>query len=257
MQLLDIFAELEEHNLSLIQYSQDTEETLDEMKKTIVKTKEKMYVEHSSNVYVSVAPTLWAWKLLTVCSCQVTYAFPSESTLYSSLNFKELLARNRSKIWSLCDCNWTRTHNHLVRKQTFNYLAKLASLAKWFSVCLRTKWLWVWVQLQSFESFWSHLQGFLKTIIFSLFSKQFLVCILPFFLGKLKLTLFNNEVPTRQENFACIVAFKLDCHTSNLNFVKLMVEPFALRKRHALKLFTLRCFYVSLFKRSISWAGPI
>ena len=58
MQLLDIFAELEEHNLSLIQYSQDTEETLDEMKKTIVKTKEKMYVEHSSNVYVSVAPTL-------------------------------------------------------------------------------------------------------------------------------------------------------------------------------------------------------
>ena len=58
MQLLDIFAELEEHNLSLIQYSQDTEETLDEMKKTIVKTKEKMYEEHSSNVYVSVAPTL-------------------------------------------------------------------------------------------------------------------------------------------------------------------------------------------------------
>ena len=35
---------------------------------------------------------------LTVCSCHVTYAFPSESTLYSSLNFKELLARNRSKI---------------------------------------------------------------------------------------------------------------------------------------------------------------
>ena len=84
MQLLDIFAELEEHNLSLIQYSQDTEETLDEMKKTIVKTKEKMYVEHSSNVYVSVAPTLLAWKLLAVCSCHVTYAFPSESTLYSS-----------------------------------------------------------------------------------------------------------------------------------------------------------------------------
>ena len=23
------------------------------------------------------------------------------------------------------DCNWTRTHNHLVRKQTLNHLAKL------------------------------------------------------------------------------------------------------------------------------------
>lgn len=42
MQLLDIFSELEEQNLSLIQNSQDTEEALDEMKKTIILTKEKM-----------------------------------------------------------------------------------------------------------------------------------------------------------------------------------------------------------------------
>ena len=35
---------------------------------------------------------------LTVCSYHVTYAFQSESTLYSCLNFKELLARNRRKI---------------------------------------------------------------------------------------------------------------------------------------------------------------
>lgn len=41
-QMLDIFSELEEQNLSLIQNSQDTEEALDEMKKTIVQTKEKM-----------------------------------------------------------------------------------------------------------------------------------------------------------------------------------------------------------------------
>ena len=34
---------------------------------------------------------------LTVCSCHVMYAFQSESTLYS---FKELLAQNRSDIWS-------------------------------------------------------------------------------------------------------------------------------------------------------------
>ena len=43
-------------------------------------------------------------------------------------------------------CNWTRTQNHLVLKRTLNHLAKLA---KWLSVCLRTKWFWVRVQLQS------------------------------------------------------------------------------------------------------------
>ena len=26
------------------------------------------------------------------------------------------------------DCNWTRTHNHLLRKRTLNHLAKLASV---------------------------------------------------------------------------------------------------------------------------------
>jgi hypothetical protein len=41
-QLLDIFLELEEQNLSLIQNSQDTEEALEEMKQTINKTKTKM-----------------------------------------------------------------------------------------------------------------------------------------------------------------------------------------------------------------------
>ena len=46
--------------------------------------------------------------LSIVCSYHVTYAFQSESTLYSCL----------SDIWSWSDCNGTRTHNHLVRKQT-------------------------------------------------------------------------------------------------------------------------------------------
>ena len=41
----------------------------------------------------------------------------------------------------LSDCNWTPTHNHFVRKRTLNHLAKLASLAKWLSIRLRTKWL--------------------------------------------------------------------------------------------------------------------
>ena len=41
------------------------------------------------------------------------------------------------------DGKGTRTHNHLVHKRTLKQLAKQASLAKWLSVGLRTKWLWV------------------------------------------------------------------------------------------------------------------
>lgn len=43
-QLLDIFAELEEQNLSLIQNSQETEEALEEMRQTIRDTQKKMLV---------------------------------------------------------------------------------------------------------------------------------------------------------------------------------------------------------------------
>ena len=46
----------------------------------------------------------------------------------------------------LSDCNWAWTHNQLVCKRTLSHLAKLASLAKWVSVRLRTKLLWVRVQ---------------------------------------------------------------------------------------------------------------
>ena len=56
--------------------------------------------------------------LSIVCSYHVTYAFQSESTLYSCLSVKERLAQNRRDIWSWSDCNGPRTHNHLVRKQT-------------------------------------------------------------------------------------------------------------------------------------------
>ena len=61
---------------------------------------------------------------LPVCSCHVTYAFQSETTLYSCLNVKKLLARSRREICSLSDCNWTRTQNHLVRKRTLNHLVE-------------------------------------------------------------------------------------------------------------------------------------
>ena len=67
------------------------------------------------------------WTIFRVaCSCHVTCAFQSESTLYSCLNLKELLAWSRREIWSLSDCNWTWTQNHLVRKRTLDHLAKLA-----------------------------------------------------------------------------------------------------------------------------------
>ena len=67
------------------------------------------------------------------------------------LNAKELLARSRRHMSSLSDSNVIRTHNYLVRKRTLNHIAKLASLAKWLSVCLRTKWLWVRMTLLSLE----------------------------------------------------------------------------------------------------------
>ena len=101
---------------------------------------------HSWFPYVRLCPNLND-KLMTVCSFHVMYAFQSESTIYSCLNVKELLAPSRREIWRLSDCNWTRTQNHLVRKQTLNHLAKLACV--WLSVCLQTKWFWVRVRLQS------------------------------------------------------------------------------------------------------------
>ena len=65
--------------------------------------------------------------ILTVYYYHVTCAFQSKSTLYICLNVKELLARNRLDIWSLSDCNGTRTHNHFVCKWKLNHLANLAT----------------------------------------------------------------------------------------------------------------------------------
>ena len=42
---------------------------------------------------------------------------------------------NWCDIWSLSDCNGTRTHNHVVRKRTFNHLPKLAN---WLSCVMST-----------------------------------------------------------------------------------------------------------------------
>ena len=108
-------------------------------------------LDNTTTYFVNQHPTIspnwpndWAelWELIwtvhfTLCSCHVTYAFHSESTLYSCLNFKELFAQNRHKISSLSDCKWSRTHNHLVCKRTLNHLAKLTkSLSGVVSCCL-------------------------------------------------------------------------------------------------------------------------
>ena len=44
-----------------------------------------------------------------------------------SLNVQEIPAESRRHIWSLSDCNWARTYNHLFRKRTLNHLAKLTN----------------------------------------------------------------------------------------------------------------------------------
>ena len=82
--------------------------------------------------------------ILIVYYYHVTQVFQRESTLYSCLNVKEL-ARNRRYIESLSDSNGIQNHNRLLRKRTLNHLPK--RLAKWLSICLRTKCLWVGIPL--------------------------------------------------------------------------------------------------------------
>ena len=109
-------------------------------------------MEPTTTYFVNEHSTIWSnwpndwavlWVLtctmhLTVCFYHVTYEFGSESTLYSFLNDKELLARSRRHIWRLGDCKGTRPSNHLLRKWTLNHVAKLA---KWLS-CVVSAYLY-------------------------------------------------------------------------------------------------------------------
>ena len=120
----------------------------------------KLYRKNMAMTFTSCIKKAFQEPKIIVCSYHVTYAFQSESTLYSCLNVKELLARSRREIWNLIDCNWTRTHNYSVHKRTLNHSAKLASLAKWLSVRLWTLWC-------GFESSCSHLsqkESLLKSV---------------------------------------------------------------------------------------------
>ena len=62
--------------------------------------------------------------------------------LYGCLGVGGLFARGRRGVWGLRDSNWARAHSHLVHGASTQPFAKL-------SVRLWTKWLWIWVQLQS------------------------------------------------------------------------------------------------------------
>ena len=70
-----------------------------------------------------------AISILTVCSFHATYAFQSESTHYSCLNVKELLARSRREIWSLSDCNFP--HQEI----WWSYCILHSALPAWPNLC--------------------------------------------------------------------------------------------------------------------------
>ena len=98
--------------------------------------------------------------------------FQSESILCSWLNVNDFLARSRREIWGLSDCNWTRTHKHLVHKRSPNYV----------SIRLWTKWFVVRVQLQSLKHYLFLFVTFLGELFFSssMIVSFFYVCLVHF-----------------------------------------------------------------------------
>ena len=108
--------------------------------------------------------------------------FRANSTLYSCLNVKELLARSRRKIRSLSDCNWTRAQNHLVRKRALNHLAKLTN-----------GWVFVYeLSGSAFQSSYSHLMKILLegNIVIIKSRTKFYVIYTTFFFSRVFLDFF-------------------------------------------------------------------
>ena len=140
---------------------------------------------------------------MTVCSYHVTQAFQSESALYSCLNVKELLIRNRRHSRRISDCSRTQIHNRLVCKQTLNHLAKLAivclsgHLAKPTFVCLSGC---------GFESCCSHLcKNILRSTMYLLF-KSYLQSLYTCSLVSAKLS-SSFEAKYFLEHFSGIISF--------------------------------------------------
>ena len=71
----------------------------------------------------------------------VCYVIKSNIVLMCPYFFRAFhqLVKNWQFWWGVSDCNWTRTHSHLVCKRTLNHLAKLRLLGV---VCW--KWQFIW-----------------------------------------------------------------------------------------------------------------
>ena len=66
---------------------------------SICNNKKSIFVSQGSGLFDSLGLNTPQNRIkMTVCFYHVTYAFQSESTLYSCLNVKELLARSRREI---------------------------------------------------------------------------------------------------------------------------------------------------------------
>ena len=131
---------------------------------------------------------------MNVCYYHVTYAFQSESTLYSCLNVKELLAWNWRDIWSLSDSSGNRTQNQLVSKRTVNHLAKLT---KWLSCVLSTysvRCIWLYVVIMPCTRFRVNLHS----IVAWMSRNSLLLALIP--LVSLKPCLRVNNILLRSKN---------------------------------------------------------
>ena len=131
---------------------------------------------------------------MNVCYYHVTYAFQSESTLYSCLNIKELLTWNWRDIWSLSDSSENRTQNQLVSKRTVNHLAKLT---KWLSCVLSTysvRCIWLYVIIMPCTRFRVNLHS----IVAWMSRNSLLLALIP--LVSLKPCLRVNNILLRSKN---------------------------------------------------------
>ena len=80
---------------------------------------------------------IYSRKKNTVCYYHVTQAFPSESTPYSCLNVKELLARNRPDIQSLNNSKGNKSNNHLYHKRTLSFVSSNPIAVTWGKISLK------------------------------------------------------------------------------------------------------------------------
>ena len=62
----------------------------------------------------------------------IVLSLSSLSLLFIKVSLIILVHSSITLPTNLCDCNETRTHNHLIGKRTLNHLAKLASLRACF-----------------------------------------------------------------------------------------------------------------------------